>query len=287
MTENGKTRFEFNIKDGGEFDNDGKADGVITDPGAIGFRELSSANDSDRDQFPDTLEAANGLKVGTKDNDVFGSSKFFVMQLYRDILFREAEEGGLKYWQNLIDSGARSKTLVASNFLESPEFQAGAGAVARLYFGALNRLPDDAGMDSWMTQVLNGTPVSAIASNFVASSEFTSRFDTQSLESFVDRMYQNVMSRSADANGKAYWVQKLNAGASKGEVVLGFTESPEYQAATAAKVGMTLNYVGLLGRSPEQSGMDFWLAKQAAGTPQIEIIGSFMGTQEYHDRFLP
>ncbi|WP_371325498.1 DUF4214 domain-containing protein [Dechloromonas sp. ZY10] len=287
VTENGKTRFEFKIKDGGEFDNDGKADGVITDPGAIGFRELSSANDSDRDQFPDTLEAANGLKVGTKDNDVFGSSKFFVMQLYRDILFREAEEGGLKYWQNLIDSGARSKTLVASNFLESPEFQAGAGAVARLYFGALNRLPDDAGMDSWMTQVLSGTPVAAIASNFVASSEFTSRFDTQSLESFVDRMYQNVMSRSADANGKAYWVQKLNAGASKGEVVLGFTESPEYKAATAAKVGMTLNYVGLLGRSPEQSGMDFWLAKQAAGTPQIEIIGSFMGTQEYHDRFLP
>jgi len=287
VTENGKTRFEFKIKDGGEFDNDGKADGVISDPGAIGFRALSSANDSDRDQFPDTLEAANGLKVGTKDNDVFGSSKFFVMQLYRDILFREAEEGGLKYWQNLIDTGARSKTLVASNFLESPEFQAGAGAVARLYFGALNRLPDDAGMDSWMTQVLSGTPVAAIASNFVASSEFTSRFDTQSLESFVDRMYQNVMSRSADANGKAYWVQKLNAGASKGEVVLGFTESPEYQAATAAKVGMTLNYVGLLGRSPEQSGMDFWLAKQAAGTPQIEIIGSFMGTQEYHDRFLP
>jgi hypothetical protein len=36
-----KIRFDFQITDGGAFDNDGKADGVITDPGAVGFMPLS------------------------------------------------------------------------------------------------------------------------------------------------------------------------------------------------------------------------------------------------------
>jgi hypothetical protein len=62
----GKTRLDFKITDGGQFDSDGKADSIITDPGAPGIEK-----DSDHDQFPDALEAANGLTVGIKDNDVF------------------------------------------------------------------------------------------------------------------------------------------------------------------------------------------------------------------------
>jgi hypothetical protein len=41
VTEGGKTRLDFQITDGGEFDADGKVDGVITDPGAAGFMPLS------------------------------------------------------------------------------------------------------------------------------------------------------------------------------------------------------------------------------------------------------
>ena len=90
VTEGGKTRLDFQITDGGAFDSDHTPDGVITDPGAPGFLSLNP-NDTDRDQFPDALEAANGLTVGGKDNDVFGSAKLFVMQVYRDILYREGE----------------------------------------------------------------------------------------------------------------------------------------------------------------------------------------------------
>jgi hypothetical protein len=41
ITEGNKTRVDFSITDGGEFDNDGKADGIITDPGAVGAMPLS------------------------------------------------------------------------------------------------------------------------------------------------------------------------------------------------------------------------------------------------------
>jgi hypothetical protein len=41
VTEGGKTRLDFSITDGGQFDADGKIDGVITDPGAAAFMPLS------------------------------------------------------------------------------------------------------------------------------------------------------------------------------------------------------------------------------------------------------
>ena len=41
VTEGGKARLDFKITDGGEFDADGKTDGVITDPGAAGSMPLS------------------------------------------------------------------------------------------------------------------------------------------------------------------------------------------------------------------------------------------------------
>jgi uncharacterized repeat protein (TIGR02059 family) len=41
VTEGGRTRLDFQIVDGGQFDADGKADGIITDPGAPGHMLLS------------------------------------------------------------------------------------------------------------------------------------------------------------------------------------------------------------------------------------------------------
>ncbi len=41
VTEGGKTRLDFQLTDGGQFDADGKIDGVITDPGAAGSMPLS------------------------------------------------------------------------------------------------------------------------------------------------------------------------------------------------------------------------------------------------------
>ncbi|MDC7702727.1 DUF4214 domain-containing protein [Vogesella indigofera] len=284
VSEGGKTRLDFTIEDGGQFDNDGKADGVITDPGAIGFR---TGNSSDNDQFPDALEAANGLQVGVKDNDVFGSSKFFVMQLYRDTLFREAENDGLVYWQKQLDSGTLDRAQITSAFLDSAEFQAGAGGIARLYSGALDRLPDNDGLAYWVGQWQNGKTLAQIAADFVASAEFGSHFEAQSLDSFVDRLYQSVLGRQADTEGKAYWVQQLGDGTNKGDVVLAFSESAEYKKASDAEVSMVLNYLGLLDRAPDQAGFDYWLDRAQQGTPEIDIIGQFLATQEYHDRFLP
>jgi len=286
ITEGGKTRLDFTLTDGGEFDSDGKADGTITDPGAPGFSTAVPVTDTDHDQFPDSLEAANGLTVGVKDNDVFTSSKFFAMQLYRDVLYREGETTGIAYWQSRIDSGmTRSEVAVA--FLDSVEFQAGAGAIARLYFGSLNRLPDATGMTFWMDQQKAGSTIEQIANVFAASSEFTVLNSGLTDSAFVQKQYQTILGRAATTQEQTDWGTQLSAGANRGVVVLGLTESAEYKLTSDTKLSVALDYLGLLGRPAEQEGFDYWVNMQTTTAPEITVVGGFIASAEYHDRFLP
>jgi hypothetical protein len=55
VIEGNKTRVDFTITDGGEFDNDGQADGIITDPGAVGAMPLSLVG-----YAPDVVLTAGG-----------------------------------------------------------------------------------------------------------------------------------------------------------------------------------------------------------------------------------
>ena len=288
VTEGGKTRLDFSIVDGGIFDSDGQANGTISDPGGPGYLASAATNaDADKDHFPDSLEAANGLQVGVKDNNVFASTKLYLMELYRDILFREGETGGLAYWQGRMDSGELSRPQVASLFLDSSEFQTGAGGIARLYLGALGRLPDNAGMDSWMASFLAGNKLASLATGFLASTEFQSKYGSLDNAGFVSQLYQNVLGRTGASGEISGWVDNLAAGTSRVDVLLSFTESAEYRAMTDAKVTVALDYVGLLGRTPEQGGFDYWVGQLANGVAEVAVIGNFMATQEYHDRFLP
>lgn len=284
VTENGKTRLDFTITDGGQFDDDGKADGIISDPGAPGW--FGSA-DSDKDQFPDTLEAQNGLSVGTKDNDVFTSSKFFVMQLYRDILGREAEQTGLDYWQQKIDAGTLDRATTASAFLDSTEFQNGAGALTRLYLGGLGRLPDNDGLYHWLTQLQGKGNLSSVARTFSSSNEFTGHYSQLDNDAFIDKLYQNTLGRLADNSGKSHWQSQLSNGQERASVLLGLTESAEYRQLSDAKVTMALNYIGLLGRSPDPTGNAYWLEVLGQQGDETGVIRHFLTSSEYHDRFLP
>lgn len=286
VSEAGHTRLDFTIVDGGEFDDDGKADGVITDPGAPGWRDLA-AGDVDHDQFPDSLEATHGLQVGVKDNDVFASNKLFVMELYRDLMFREASAPEWTFWQGLLDGGAMNKVQLVSTFLDAAEFQGGAGAVARMMFAALDRAPDQAGLAYWTHQVSAGVSLAAVAGAIVGDAEFTGKYGQLDDAAFVKQLYQNVLDRPADQAGLDFWTGQLGAHASRGDVLLGFAQSHEYKTTTDADVTATLGYLGLLGRDAAPAEVAYWVDKLDAGVPETTVIGSFIGAPEYHDRFLP
>jgi hypothetical protein len=69
--------------------------------------------------------------------------------------------------------------------------------------------------------------------------------------------------------------------------MLGFSESAEYHQTSFNKVYVTMMYIGMLRRSPDQGGFDFWVNYINNGNPGLTLINGFVTSPEYHNRFLP
>jgi hypothetical protein len=138
-----------------------------------------------------------------------------------------------------------------------------------------------------MQQEQCGTTLNQIASAFTASKEFTDIYGSLSNTAFVDKLYLNVQGKAPTLAQEAFWVDQLSAGTSRAEVLLGFTDSADYKAASKTKLSVALDYIGLLGRPAEQAGFDWWVEQQNTNIPEVQVIGGFIVSAEYHGRFLP
>jgi Domain of unknown function (DUF4214) len=244
--------------------------------------------DTDSDGIPDVVEVEEGTNPNVKDNDVFVNTRLFVMQQYRDFLGREGDPGGISFWTNLINSGSLTRAQVIDSFFNSPEFQGTVSPVTRLYFAYFLRIPDYEGLNFWVNQYRQGATLDSISQAFSESPEFQATYGSLDNTQFVTLLYLNVLGRAPDPGGLAFWVGQLNSGAmTRGQVMLGFSESPEYKQTSFNKVYVTMIYVGMLRRAPEQGGFDFWVNQLNGGASGLNLIQGFLNAPEYHNRFLP
>ncbi len=207
--------------------------------------------------------AANGefnARYGALNNEQF------VNQVYQNVLGRPADGAGRTYWLGQLANGVTRGTLMLS-FTDSAEFvnktgtpspaapngmprayqpvpvpgpaptPGGAGDPAlidtyrrqiyRLYFGYFDRAPDGDGWNHWVEMRLGGLTLPAVSQEFALSSEFAS-IGLTSNGDFVDYVYRNVLDREPDQLGRQFWINQLNSGMTRGEMMTGFTESREF-----------------------------------------------------------
>lgn len=173
-------------------------------------------------------------------NDV-GSSSGYVQALYRNVLGRDGDAQGIDQWTRALDNGGYSKAKVLRSFAQSDENLtrtlpvAGSkdeSQIARLYQAAFNREPDVDGLRASTKALHNGLSASKIADNLIASDE-AARAGLSS-QDFVSHLYENVLHRAPDAAGAAQWQKALDSGMSKGDVLLGFSDSNENRELTAS-----------------------------------------------------
>ena len=242
--------------------------------------------DADDDGIPNGVEPMEGRNPNLKDNDVFGNSRLFGMQQYRDFLGREGDAGGIDFYSNAIDTGT-SRAQVIENFFNSPEFDGTVAPVTRLYFAFFNRIPDYPGLQFQVNAYRTGTPLTVIANNFTLSPEFAATYGSLTDSQYVSLLYQNVLGRTPAQSEIDFHVNRLATGSTRGEVMVGFSESPEYKALKFRAVYVTNMYVGMLRRAPEQAGFDFWVGYMTAGNSGQALIEGFLNAPEYRSRFLP
>jgi hypothetical protein len=204
-------------------------------------------------------ELINGKKTGATvvANVIFGSEytkknvsdEEFIKTLYRAMMGREADNGGLKSWKEYLDNGV-SREYVFRRFVLSSEFKnicATYGItqgtytlkqnrdknykvtqfVNRCYTQALGRKGDASGLNSWTGTLLTKkkTP-KVVAKNFVFSGEATKK-NLNNTE-FVKMLYRLYMGREADNGGLKYWVGLLDKGTSRQKVNDSMAGSKEF-----------------------------------------------------------
>jgi hypothetical protein len=255
---------------------------VIVDPNA----------DSDADGIPNGIEAIESRQANVKDNAIFAgmvanSDRLFSMQQYRDFLGREGDVAGIAHWTNLLSTKALTREQVIKNFFDSQEFQNGVPTIVRLYLGYFKRIPDHDGLFGWVGIYRGGQTLKNISDAFSGSAEFQQTYGALSNTQFVTLVYRNVLDRAPDQAGLDAWLAFLGKGASRGEVMAGFTESEEFRNKTANSVEVIMMYEGMLRRAAEPAGLTAWLNYLNAGNTSIPLISGFLNSAEYRTRFLP
>ncbi len=117
-------------------------------------------------------------------------------------------------------------------------------AIARLYAAGLGRQPDQEGFEWWLGEYMAGRwLLPRAASFFTTSPEFRASYGDVDDAEFVRQLYRNMLGREGDDEGIAFWVREMNAGMSRGTVLLRFSESTE----NIARTGTTTPIEGPFG----------------------------------------
>lgn len=203
-------------------------------------------------------EPAQESSVPPETFEPWDNSPDLIAQQYRDLLGREPSGVELLMWADKLNRGEWTPQKFIEFVLNSSECQERVHSVTRLYQAYFLRRPDQPGFAYWVGQRRSGASLSWIASFFAASSEFTARYGALDDVDFVDLVYRNVLGRPPDDVGLLYWVSKLSDGASRGWVMMHFSESPENKAKTATASLIVGGYGTMLQRMPTDADIGFW-----------------------------
>ena len=125
-----------------------------------------------------------------------------------------------------------------------------AGSGYMLYKAAFNRTPDAGGLGFWINKMDTGMSYSSVAQNFVNSAEFKTAFGgaNPTVNTLVTKLYNNVLNRTPDAGGLAFWQGKLsNEGWTTADVLGFFSTSGENVTNVTPLIANGIQYQQFVG----------------------------------------
>ncbi|HEX7131689.1 MAG TPA: DUF4214 domain-containing protein [Iamia sp.] len=210
------------------------------------------------------------------------TSTAFITAQYRDFLGRNPSSGDIAYYGEMLDYGTKSPDWLMQYFLESDEGDGKTQCIARLYQAFYKRLPDTAGFMYWMDARRSGSwSLHRIAEQFARAPEFTQMYGSVDNGGFVDLVYDNVLGRDPDPAGRQYWIDQLDAGVTRGKVMTGFSESPEYKAAQRNRMHVVGCYGVMYNRIPTSSELSAWQNHLNGGGSTRDMIVMLRMEDEY------
>ncbi len=160
--------------------------------------------------------------------------------------------------------------------------------MARLYRAYFNRAPDAGGLQFWREQRAGGRSINSVSGEFARSPEFVATYGDLGDEAFVDLVYRNVLDRMPDEGGRAFWLDQLANGRSRGSLMTLFSESPEFIAATQTSTpenptaaAVRRLYASFFVRDADPAGLSYWVGEAERGVPLVDISERFYRSDEF------
>ncbi len=120
------------------------------------------------------------------------------------------------------------------------------GLVYRMYHAGFGRTPDEAGLRFWVghMDVLDDSPGSTqrtlaefFAEKVLASDEFKDLYGSNPNNAeYIDAMYLNVLGRIPDDTGRAFWIDGMEKGLGRDDILIAFSECDENVTLTAPDI---------------------------------------------------
>ncbi|GAB2588308.1 hypothetical protein GCM10027034_20960 [Ramlibacter solisilvae] len=146
-------------------------------------------------------------------------------------------------WRDGFDTLREVERVEFSDFSLAFDIQGSAGQAYRLYQAAFDRAPDLPGLGFQMNALESGLSLAGVAGNFLLSPEYQAYGVVDDGE-FVTRLYANVLHRAPDEGGLAFHLDRLQHGATRADILVGFSESPENQALLLGVMQAGMAYIG-------------------------------------------
>ena len=186
-------------------------------------------------------------------SDEFKNKKYsdeaFVEKMYKTFFDRDPDVTGKQHWINSLKSGV-SREEVAAGFANSKEFS----DICNSYGISQGTVKAPANKNNKQNNNTNNKhPYFVIDSTNV---------NTQSLDAYVERLYNVVLKRNSDPSGKEHWRKGIIEGKKYDAVTvarIGFFSSEEYIAKQKTDEDfITDAYHAFFGREPDPAGFEYW-----------------------------
>lgn len=220
------------------------------------------------------------------DHAPFASFDEHAAQQVQDLTGAPATPAQVAALRARLVNGEVSPDRLITELAHAPAWAGRRAPVTRLYWAFFLRPPDAAGLAHWTAQLAAGRTLQWVAGHFAGSAEFKAKYGSLGHGGFVSAIYQNIFEREPDAAGLAFWTNELQTGhRTRGQVMVGFSESAEGRARLAPQVGIVLTRLGMLGAIPPKAPFALLLDAMEAGVPLEELVRNVRTSEAYAARF--
>jgi Ca2+-binding RTX toxin-like protein len=251
----------------------------------------------------DTLTAVEYITFGDgvliSDADAVGAQ---ISRLYDTVLQRQPDAVGLDFYVDLIEDRGVSIAAVASDLLNSGEFQSATGVLSSgafvdyVYQHALGRVAD-AGGKAYYTNVLDsgGSRADLLLSfsesvehrGLTAGTVARGYFNTDDNYQAVALLYDSFAGRKPDASGLIYYAERLKTGSlTLVQAANDFAASAEFaQATSGLSNGQLVDFMyrNTLDREADAGGKAYYTTALDNGLSKGALLLEFSQSQEHYN----